>query len=323
MARGSFWLLFATSALALAGGAYVYAPELGTLRPNESVIIAPEIAGRLLSIHFEEGNRVAAGDVLVELDPTILRAELAKARSDLTPRAGQQRARNDAGATGHRHAARARRGRRRVPGRPGERRAGRGAAREDHHGAAVRRGRAAPGQRRRLPHARRPRSSSWPTSTRSRSISACPSCSCQSASGQPIRVTVDAMPGTTFEGDDLRDRSHRRHQRARDPPARPGSQSRRAAVPRLFARIRIVVEQRPDSLLVPEAAVVADGQADVRLPRRRRPRGADEVELGQRRPGQSRCAGLRRDDGRGHRGSPAPARRAPGRDRGGQAGDLT
>ncbi|MFN3892344.1 MAG: efflux RND transporter periplasmic adaptor subunit [Beijerinckiaceae bacterium] len=57
---------------------------VGTLQPNESVAVAPEIAGRIASIPFGEGVRVKEGDVLVELDPVILRAELDKARSDLT-----------------------------------------------------------------------------------------------------------------------------------------------------------------------------------------------------------------------------------------------
>lgn len=57
---------------------------VGSLQPNESVAIAPEIAGRIASIPFGEGVRVKEGDILIELDPVILRAELDKARSDLT-----------------------------------------------------------------------------------------------------------------------------------------------------------------------------------------------------------------------------------------------
>src|SRR3546814_15163582 len=57
---------------------------VGALGPDEAVVIAPEIAGRIDSIHFGEGDEVKAGDVLVELDATTLRAELHKARSDMT-----------------------------------------------------------------------------------------------------------------------------------------------------------------------------------------------------------------------------------------------
>ncbi|MGH8707442.1 MAG: efflux RND transporter periplasmic adaptor subunit, partial [Burkholderiales bacterium] len=57
---------------------------VGTLRPNEAVTVVSEIAGRVERIGFEEGSPVKAGEVLIELDASILRAELAKARSDLT-----------------------------------------------------------------------------------------------------------------------------------------------------------------------------------------------------------------------------------------------
>ncbi len=57
---------------------------VGTLQPNEAVAIAPEIAGRISSIPFGEGVPVKEGAILIELDPVILKAELNKARSDLT-----------------------------------------------------------------------------------------------------------------------------------------------------------------------------------------------------------------------------------------------
>lgn len=57
---------------------------VGTLQPNEAVTVVPEIAGRIDRIAFTEGQAVTAGDVLVELDAVILKAELAKARADLT-----------------------------------------------------------------------------------------------------------------------------------------------------------------------------------------------------------------------------------------------
>jgi len=66
---------------------------VGTLRPNEAVTVVPEIAGRVERIGFREGQAVKAGDVLVELDASILEAERAKARSDLTlTRANHERA---------------------------------------------------------------------------------------------------------------------------------------------------------------------------------------------------------------------------------------
>jgi membrane fusion protein, multidrug efflux system len=55
----------------------------GTLVANEAVVISPEIPGRVARIRFSEADTVAAGDAMVELDAEILKAELAKARSDV------------------------------------------------------------------------------------------------------------------------------------------------------------------------------------------------------------------------------------------------
>ncbi len=56
---------------------------VGTVRSNESVVIRPEIAGRVVSINFEEGQRVRKGDLLVELDDSIYKAELVQAEAQL------------------------------------------------------------------------------------------------------------------------------------------------------------------------------------------------------------------------------------------------
>lgn len=55
----------------------------GSLRSDESVMIRPELEGRLASLHFREGQAVNAGDLLVSLDDAIARAELAQARANL------------------------------------------------------------------------------------------------------------------------------------------------------------------------------------------------------------------------------------------------
>ena len=55
---------------------------VGTLQPNEAVTVVPEIAGRIERIAFTEGQPVKAGEVLVELDASILKAELSKAYAD-------------------------------------------------------------------------------------------------------------------------------------------------------------------------------------------------------------------------------------------------
>jgi membrane fusion protein (multidrug efflux system) len=67
---------------------------VGTLIANESVVIRPEVAGRITRIHFNEGQAVAAGAALVTLDSTEVRAQLEASRAD--ERLGEQRARRAA-----------------------------------------------------------------------------------------------------------------------------------------------------------------------------------------------------------------------------------
>lgn len=56
---------------------------VGTLRANESVIIRPEIAGRIVQIGFSDGARVNRGALLVELDGSVLAAQAEQARAEL------------------------------------------------------------------------------------------------------------------------------------------------------------------------------------------------------------------------------------------------
>jgi membrane fusion protein (multidrug efflux system) len=57
---------------------------VGSLRSDETVILRPEVAGRISAILFREGERVSKGDVLVRLDDSVQRADLDKARANLT-----------------------------------------------------------------------------------------------------------------------------------------------------------------------------------------------------------------------------------------------
>ena len=56
---------------------------VGSLRSDETVIVRPEVAGRVSQILFKEGERVAQGQVLVKLDDSVQRADLDKARANL------------------------------------------------------------------------------------------------------------------------------------------------------------------------------------------------------------------------------------------------
>ena len=57
---------------------------VGSLRSDESVVIRPEISGRVAEILFSEGARVSKGAPLIRLDASIQRAELAQAEANLS-----------------------------------------------------------------------------------------------------------------------------------------------------------------------------------------------------------------------------------------------
>ncbi len=52
---------------------------IGSLHSDESVVVASEIAGRITRIGFDEGTTVKAGKLLVQLDDSVLQAELDRA----------------------------------------------------------------------------------------------------------------------------------------------------------------------------------------------------------------------------------------------------
>lgn len=56
---------------------------VGSLKSNESVVLRPEIAGRIAAIHLREGMPAAKGAVLVALDASTQAAELRQAEANL------------------------------------------------------------------------------------------------------------------------------------------------------------------------------------------------------------------------------------------------
>jgi len=56
---------------------------VGTLRSNESVVVRPEISGRIEELDFREGAPVRKGQVIVRLDDAVPAAEVAQARANL------------------------------------------------------------------------------------------------------------------------------------------------------------------------------------------------------------------------------------------------
>jgi membrane fusion protein, multidrug efflux system len=63
--------------------AEVTTEAVGTLSSNESVLLKPEVAGRIASINFEEGRPVKAGQVMIELDALVEKAQLIEAQAQL------------------------------------------------------------------------------------------------------------------------------------------------------------------------------------------------------------------------------------------------
>jgi membrane fusion protein (multidrug efflux system) len=57
---------------------------VGSLRSDESVTLRPEVAGRVVAIGFEEGRPVAKHAILVKLDPAINAAEVQQAKANMT-----------------------------------------------------------------------------------------------------------------------------------------------------------------------------------------------------------------------------------------------
>ena len=57
---------------------------VGSLRSDETVIVRPEIAGRVSQILFREGEHVPKGQVLIKLDASVQQADLDRAKANFT-----------------------------------------------------------------------------------------------------------------------------------------------------------------------------------------------------------------------------------------------
>ena len=68
------------------------AEAVGTLRSRQSVTLRPEVSGRVASVAFADGAKVRKGQLLVQFDDTLQRAELSQAQAQLSiARANLQR----------------------------------------------------------------------------------------------------------------------------------------------------------------------------------------------------------------------------------------
>ena len=267
-------------------------PAVGTLNSIESVVVRPEIAGRIARIDFREGDPVKAGAVLVNIDDSILRAQLAEAKAGLQlSKANYNRAselyQKKVGSAQARDQALANR-------RVDEARVAVAQAQLDKttikapFDGIVGLRKVSPGD--------------YVTAGQDivnlekidvlKADFSVPELSLTDvAVGQTVKVTVDAFPGRTFEGkvyaiDPLIDEKGRSiairaHIDNPDNVLRPG----------LFARINLVVATTPNALIIPEEAIVpvgkdhfvfrvVDGKAKM-----------TKVETGERRPGEIQVTG--------------------------------
>jgi len=65
---------------------------VGSLRSQNSVVLRPEVAGRVVALGFRDGQRVRKGALLVQLDDQLPRAQVAQAQAEVSiARANDQR----------------------------------------------------------------------------------------------------------------------------------------------------------------------------------------------------------------------------------------
>lgn len=233
---------------------------VGSLLADKSIIVQPEIAGIVSKVGFSEGSRVQVDDVLIQLDSTILAAELDRAEAALALsqqnyNRAQTLAVQGSGTTRARDEAAAALSTARAELQLAKARLEKATIRAPFAGIVglsnVTPGRfVAVGERIvnlesinpikvdfRIPEAFLP----------------------QLRIGQTIAVAVDAFPNAAFQGtvyamDPLVDVNGRAVKlRARianeDGGLKPG----------LFARVSLTLQQRPNAMLVPEASMVPQG----------------------------------------------------------------
>ena len=230
---------------------------VGTLRSNESVVVASEVSGRILEIGGAEGQEVIRGKVILKLDPAIYEAELEQARSALALSERNYKRANDLKASG----------------------AGTGRA-LDEAVAALRNDQAAVT----LAEARLAKTQiaapfNGVLGLRRMSVGAyvnpgdmiinleqidplkvdfrIPENALSAAKvGQPLYVSVDALPGEQFEGsvyavDPQVDEAARNITLRATLPNRNGKLR-----PGLFARVSLIVARHENAVLIPERALV-------------------------------------------------------------------
>ena len=60
------------------------AQAVGTLRSRQSVVIRPEVGGRITQLNFRDGDRVRKGQLLVQFDDQLQRAQVQQSQAELS-----------------------------------------------------------------------------------------------------------------------------------------------------------------------------------------------------------------------------------------------
>lgn len=60
------------------------AQTIGTLKSRQNTIVRPEVAGRVVALGFNDGSQVRAGQMLVQLDDTLQRAEIQQSQAQVS-----------------------------------------------------------------------------------------------------------------------------------------------------------------------------------------------------------------------------------------------
>ena len=60
------------------------ADAVGSLRSRRSVVLRPEVSGRITQLHFRDGERVRRGQVLVQFDDQLPRAQVQQSQAELS-----------------------------------------------------------------------------------------------------------------------------------------------------------------------------------------------------------------------------------------------
>lgn len=233
----------------------------GTLYSNESVVITTEIAGKVSEIFFEDGEKVSKGQVLLQLDQSVLAAERDRAEANfnlsetnikraellLQEQAISERERDEAYAKWRLDQASL---------RLMEAQLAKTVIRAPFSGLLGLRN-VSPGEYLQPGEAIVSLDDIDPIKVEFRAPEVFAH---QLKTGKRIQMSVDAAPGTQFSGEvyaidpqiDVNGRSVMMRAKVdqNDGPLRPG----------MFARVILVLEERPQALLIPEEALIPRGE---------------------------------------------------------------